>query len=591
MALGPSPVIDPVIEFTVALRTYNAASRLPVLLEALQTQQKVGTIHWEILVVDNNSTDATVPLLIEWSSRGLPGVPLRWYQEPRQGAVHARQKAIQEARGAWIGFLDDDNVPTEDWVANSVAFVRQNPGIGACGSQIHGVFEGDKPQDFDRIAHFLAIIERPHAVCFTRGMYARKQVLPPGAGLVIRRQAWLDTVPERLSLNGPIGKSLATKGEDTEALSHLKNAGWEIWFNPQMRIHHHIQAHRLRREYLLPFFQGIGRGRHHTRMLGYEPWLRPAMTVFYGLNDLRKLVTLGLKKGWRVPTDLVVACEWQLHWSSLWSPLQSIAIWRSRLAQSRLAQSRLAQSHPDQSRLDQSRLDQSRLDQSRLDQSRLAPKQLPLAILPWDKQSPLEPSRDAADVLGKPVLGESALGESALGKPFGGEPSLAGIPLGERPLASPSLEPKLLGSNRFKIKSPQPPTPQALVPSPLTSTTTDLKAIVFRVAQLAGQNHLLTKISPAITQLDCTRLGYADLGYADLSYADLGYADLGYADLGPAENALPCGPIAPPAPQPQPNLRLSPLASSPLASSPLADSPPASSPPEYPATTPRVPAA
>lgn len=306
--------------FTVAIRAYNSASRLPTLLDRLQAQSHVEGLSWEVLVIDNNSVDATEQVVRAYQAQWPQSGKLRYCLELRQGAVFARQRAILEARGEWIGFLDDDNLPAQDWVAACWAFGLAYPRAGAYGSQIHGLYEVSPPADFDRIAHFLPVIERPHAVCFTRGLYARKQVLPPGAGLVIRRRAWLQAVPEQLRLLGPVASSLQAKGEDIEALTYLKRAGWEIWFNPEMHIYHCIGEHRLQREYLLSFFRGIGLGRYYTRMLGYAAWQQPWMVLAYLLNDLRKLaVHVGVYR-WQIRTNVVAACEWQLYCTSLLSP-------------------------------------------------------------------------------------------------------------------------------------------------------------------------------------------------------------------------------------------------------------------------------
>ena len=325
-------IASPYPQFTVAIRAYNAAERLPRILEALQTQTGVEDLAWEVLIVDNRSTDNTKAVVQQCQAAWPLTTPLRYCLEERQGAVFARQRAMREAQGQWVGFLDDDNLPREGWVAACYAFGQQNPKAGAYGSQIHGQFEVEPPTNFDRIAHFLPVIERSHPVCFTEGIHARKKVLPPGAGLVIHRQAWLDTVPETLHLSGPIGKGLAAKGEDIEALSHMKQAGWEIWFNPEMHIDHLIPHWRFEREYLQRFFQGVGLGRYYTRMLGCAWWLQLPMTLLYFLNDLRKFVKHRLQYATVIETDVVAACEQELFLASLVSPFH---YWHQRLGQLR----------------------------------------------------------------------------------------------------------------------------------------------------------------------------------------------------------------------------------------------------------------
>jgi hypothetical protein len=108
--------------------------------------------------------------------------------------------------------------------------------------------------------------------------------------------------------------------EDLEMLSYIQSKGWEIWYNPAMQIEHKIPRWRLEREYLIPFFRGIGLSRHVTRMLSVKSWQRPIATLAYMTNDLRKIAVHLLKHGTRVQSDLIAACEMQLFVCSLISP-------------------------------------------------------------------------------------------------------------------------------------------------------------------------------------------------------------------------------------------------------------------------------
>jgi glycosyltransferase involved in cell wall biosynthesis len=324
------PLNAPMLEFSVAIRTYNGAAYLPGLLEAVRSQQGVDDLDWEVVIVDNNSTDSTLKIIQRYQADWPTAFPLKLYHEEQQGAVYARQRAIQVAQGELIGFLDDDNAPATDWVAQAIKFGRANPQAGAYSGQIRGIFEVPPPQNFERIAQYLPIVERQRLICFNEGKYNRKHVLPPGAGLVIRKQAWADHVPENLALQGPIGSGLAAKGEDIEALMYMKQAGWEIWFNPAMQIEHYIPKERLERAYLLRFFRGIGLGRYYTRTIGCPGWLKPIVSIAYMTNDLRKLIVHWCKYRRQFAMDMVLASELQLYSSSFISPIHHLSNLASR---------------------------------------------------------------------------------------------------------------------------------------------------------------------------------------------------------------------------------------------------------------------
>ena len=104
-----------------------------------------------------------------------------------------------EAQSELVAFLDDDILPASNWVETAYKFSKEHPQAGAYGGQIHGNFEVPPPEDFKRIASFLAIRERgnkPH-------LYNPDNlILPPSAAWVIRKKVWLENVPSRPSLGG-----------------------------------------------------------------------------------------------------------------------------------------------------------------------------------------------------------------------------------------------------------------------------------------------------------------------------------------------------------------------------------------------------
>jgi len=310
------------IDFTIAIPTYNGETRLPEVLERLRNQLNTEHFSWEIIVVDNNSTDNTAAVVKTYQASWQNPYPLKYCFEAQQGVAYARQRAIEEARGSLIGFLDDDNYPSATWVQAAYTFGQQHPKAGAYGSQVHGDFEVEPPENFEKIASFLAITERgTQAHQYKPSM----KMLPPGAGLVVRKQAWCQTVPKRLVLNHK-GREALLASEDLEAVLHIQLGGWEIWYNPEMHIYHQIPAWRFQREYLILLFRCIGLSRHHLRMLRIQPWERPILSLGYIVNDLRKIILHWLKYQDAIKSNLIAACEMELLVSSLISPFFLIKI-------------------------------------------------------------------------------------------------------------------------------------------------------------------------------------------------------------------------------------------------------------------------
>ena len=304
------------VDFTVAIPTYNGAKRIPEVLERLQQQLNPDNLNWEILVIDNNSTDNTAQLIKEYQANWQQPYPLKYHLETQQGAHFARTLALKVASASLVGFLDDDNLPNQNWLTQAYNFAQNHPQAGAYGGKIHPLYEVQPPPNFHRIACLLAIVDRgsqPFPYNPQNGL------LPPSAGLVIRKQAWQQCSPTQQVLGGRNKDSMLTS-EDLEMQSYLQKGGWEIWYNPEMAIDHKIPAWRLEKDYLINLVRGIGLSRYVTRTVTYKPWQKPLVAFAYLINDLRKIVFHLLKYKLQVKTDLVTACEMELFMSSLTSP-------------------------------------------------------------------------------------------------------------------------------------------------------------------------------------------------------------------------------------------------------------------------------
>ena len=293
------------LNVTVAIPTYNGAKRLPMVLDQLRSQVNTEHLRWEIIVCDNNSTDDTRAVVRQYQAAWPANVPLHYRFAPQQGSAFARQRAVTLAKGELIAFLDDDNIPAEDWVASAYQFAQEYPQAGAFGSQIHGQFESELPDELENIKCFLAIIERgedPH-------LYKpANKILPPAAGLVVRQQAWLEAVPEKLFLNNT-GKAAGLASEDLEAILYIQKSGWEVWYNPNMVVHHDIPDGRLRKDYLITLFRCVGLSCFHIRLLGLDKWKRPFAVPAYIANDIRKLALHRMRHGKVSQMDTVESCN------------------------------------------------------------------------------------------------------------------------------------------------------------------------------------------------------------------------------------------------------------------------------------------
>jgi glycosyltransferase involved in cell wall biosynthesis len=310
---------DRTMDITVAICTYNGAEDVPEVLDHLHAQERVGHIQWEVIVVDNNSTDSTESVVREYQESWEQGAPLRYAFEKRQGKSHAMETAVAEARGEWIAFLDDDNLPASDWVATAYRFAQSHPQAGAFGGQVHGQFETEPPASFGLVKPLFALNERSEEVCYSAG--GSMTFAAPGAGLVIRKEAWEKSIPnDGLKQAGTIRDGRGEVGEDMEIQWYLYQDSWEIWHNPEMHLNHKISSERLEGKSLDEFFRAIGRNRHYTRMMRFKSWQRPLATIGFWIGDLWKMVRLGCVYRTKVFTDRFVRGRALLIVESLKAP-------------------------------------------------------------------------------------------------------------------------------------------------------------------------------------------------------------------------------------------------------------------------------
>ena len=306
------------VDFTLAIPTYNRAKSLPNMLERLRSQINTENFRWEILIVDNNSTDDTAKVIQAYQADWPQAYPLKYIFEPQQGAAFARQRAIVEARSELIGFLDDDNLPAPDWVATAYSFGVEHPEVGVYDGQIHGLFETDPPENFRKI-HGCFVSEQGSKPF----EYKPKERLnlPRGASFVVRKKVWLAAVPDRPALKGRVGKSMVG-GEDWEVMLYIYKAGWPLWYNPHMHCYHQIPSSRLEKQYLVGLIRDAALCNCELRLILAES-LPQKVTIIVRmlLGNLSKIITHFIKYRGQLKTDLIAAGQMAFLWGSFLSPL------------------------------------------------------------------------------------------------------------------------------------------------------------------------------------------------------------------------------------------------------------------------------
>lgn len=227
---------------SIIICCYNSAQRLPGTLKHLAMQQVPANINWEIIVVNNASTDDTTAIAQqEWAKYNLQ-TNFQILQQTLPGKNHAFDKGIEAAHYSYILTCDDDNWLHPDYVNIAFEIMKADPMIGALGG--YGILEPEQPA-WSKIAQFeTSYINGPQT-------YAETDHWVYGAGSVYRKSAiiGLQEAGWQKITTGRLGKKLIC-GEDVEYCFIIYLAGYKIIADDRLTFKHFVPLKRQNETYI-----------------------------------------------------------------------------------------------------------------------------------------------------------------------------------------------------------------------------------------------------------------------------------------------------------------------------------------------------
>lgn len=227
---------------TVALCTHNHADRLTRTLADLRRLARPQS-GWELLVIDNGCTDGSSQLL---ATQNWPeDWRVRVVREEKLGLSNARNRAIDEASGEYVIFVDDDETPHPDWLCAYERLIEQQR-PDAFGGTIRVLFEDERPAWLqDELLGFLGEVNRSDEI-----MPLSDAGTPFHGGNFGFRKAVIGAVGNFDPMLGRKG-TINIGGEEIDFYRRLLAAGFKVWWTAEAVIHHRIQAAKLSRGYFL----------------------------------------------------------------------------------------------------------------------------------------------------------------------------------------------------------------------------------------------------------------------------------------------------------------------------------------------------
>jgi GT2 family glycosyltransferase len=246
------------MKVTVVLCTYNRCKSLASALESLALSAVPDVVDWEVLVVDNNSSDETRDVVYDHSDR-YPG-RFRYLFEGKQGKSHALNAGVNAAQGDVLVFADDDVFVEPSWLANLTLALRDGDWAGAGGRILPEPGFVPPPWLTDAGQYALA----PFAV-FDRGADFGELREPPfGTNMAFRKTVFEKHGGFRTDL-GPCPGS-AIRNEDTEFGRRVMAAGERLCYVPSAVVYHPVPEERLDKRYHLSWW--FAKGRADVREFG-----------------------------------------------------------------------------------------------------------------------------------------------------------------------------------------------------------------------------------------------------------------------------------------------------------------------------------
>ncbi len=238
------------IKISAIITTHNRDEYLKKALKGL-SEQTLPRNQFEILVVDNASTDNTKQIVSDMFSL-LSNT--QYIYESVLGLTHARNTGWMTARGRYIAFLDDDAIPSPQWLEKIVeTFETVKPSPGCVGGKIQPIWESPRPSWLnDKLAQCLTILDWSDTPSFIK-----QPQYVAGTNIAFPRDL-IKKVNGFKSDLGRVGKRLLSN-EEILITRQIEKMGFKTYYHPDIAVYHHIIASRINKTWFTSrhYWQGV----------------------------------------------------------------------------------------------------------------------------------------------------------------------------------------------------------------------------------------------------------------------------------------------------------------------------------------------
>lgn len=232
------------MRLSVVICAYNKADLLLNAIDSLKEQSCEKDL-FELIVIDNNSTDNTKEVCLDFKSNN-PDMKFSYYLEKKQGLSSARNRGIKESNYEIISFIDDDAKANKDYVKNLLDTFLQNPEYIAAGGKVLPVYPGNKEPEW--LSRYLWGIVAKIDYGDSSGLFPKKY--PAGCNMAFRKFIF-----EKF---GGFNEELIYRGDEKYVFNKLKKGNYKVYYAANVVVYHYIDEKRIQHEAILKISRNIG---------------------------------------------------------------------------------------------------------------------------------------------------------------------------------------------------------------------------------------------------------------------------------------------------------------------------------------------
>ncbi len=229
---------------SVVICAYNRTDFLFKGLSALKNQTADKSMY-QVIVVDNNSTDNTKELCLKFIEEN-PDLNMKYYTETQQGLSFARNKGLEVSDTEFISYIDDDGIAGKEYVENLIKAFDNNPKYSALGGKIEPIYEsGEEPVWMSK--YIFGIVSK---VDYGDKQKEFTKKFPVGCNMAFKKEVLLKI--------GGFNTDLVYRGDEKYVFLRLKEENVKILYAPDVFVNHFIENFRVTSEHIDKVSRSIG---------------------------------------------------------------------------------------------------------------------------------------------------------------------------------------------------------------------------------------------------------------------------------------------------------------------------------------------